>query len=134
MSARRFFDTTILIYAVSDQEGRSAVALDLLSTGGYMSAQVLNEFTAVARRKLKMEWHEIRDALDAIRVLCEPPLAITARTHDAAVEIAERYGYHIYDALILASAMEAKCDTLCSEDMQDGHRIDSLVIENPFRK
>lgn len=134
MSARKFFDTTILIYAISDQKGHAKAALDLLSSGGYVSVQVLNEFASVARRKLGMEWHEIRSALDAVRTLCEPPLAISAKLHDAALEIAERYGYHIYDALIVASALEAKCDTLCSEDMQHGQKIGSLTIRNPFRK
>jgi len=39
----------------------------------------------------------------------------------------------IYDALIVASALEAGCTTLVSEDMQDGRVIDGrLTIRNPF--
>jgi len=52
-------------------------------------------------------------------------------THEAALEIA-RYGYSIYDALILAVALEADCDTLYTEDMQNDPVIGSLTIRNPF--
>lgn len=48
--------------------------------------------------------------------------------------MAERTGYAVYDALILASALEADCDTIWFEDMQDGQAIDRrLTIRNPFR-
>jgi predicted nucleic acid-binding protein len=36
--------------------------------------------------------------------------------------------------LILAAALEAGCTVLYSEDMQDGQKIDSLTIRNPFVK
>jgi predicted nucleic acid-binding protein len=94
--------------------------------------QVLNEFAAVARRKLKMSWEEITDALLAIRALCEPPIPLSITAHDAALEIAAHYGYHIYDALILAAALEAGCDTLYTEDMQNVQIIGPLTIRNPL--
>ena len=37
-----------------------------------------------------------------------------------------------YDALIVASAIEAGCDILYSEDMQHGGSIGGLAIVNPF--
>ena len=132
MSDKAFFDTSILIYAVAAGDARSAQAERLLAEGGNVSVQVLNEFAAVARRKLNMSWKEITEALDAVRALCEAPGALTVEIHDAALRIAERYGYHIYDALILAAALDADCDLLYSEDMRDGQTIDSLTIHNPF--
>jgi predicted nucleic acid-binding protein len=48
------------------------------------------------------------------------------KTHDAALRIAERYGYHIYDSLVIAAALEARCTTLFSEDLNNGR--------NPFGK
>jgi predicted nucleic acid-binding protein len=132
MSGRSFFDTTILLYSISSEEPRAAVAEKLLAKGGWISVQVLNEFTAVARRKLNMSWEETREALLAIRVLCESPTPLSIETHEAAVEIAARYGYSIYDALILAAALEAGCDTLYTEDMQSGQIIGRLTIRNPF--
>ena len=132
MSGKSFFDTSILIYVFSLEDARAAKAEELLADGGYISVQVLNEFVAVAYRKLKMPWHEVRDALSAIRTLCEAPTPLSVATHEAALEIAEQYGYHIYDALILAAALDADCDTLYTEDMQNGQRVGAITIRNPF--
>jgi predicted nucleic acid-binding protein len=132
MSGRSFFDTTILIYSISSEEPRAAMAEKLLADGGWISVQVLNEFAAVARRKLNFSWEETTDALLAIRALCESPMPLSITTHDAALEIAARYGYNIYDALILAAALESHCDTLYTEDMQNGQSIGPLTIRNPF--
>lgn len=132
MSGRPFFDTTVLIYAVSEGGPRAAVAENLLAAGGTIGVQVLNEFASVARRKLTMSWEEIGDALAAVRALCEAPAPLTVKIHDAALEIAARYGYSIYDASILAAALDAECDILYSEDMQDGQKIGALTIRNPF--
>jgi len=132
MKGKVFFDTTILIYAVSEGDARAAVAEGLLAAGGNISVQVLNEFAAVARRKLKMSWQEIGEALGAVRALCEPTVPLTVEMHDLALRIAERHGYNICDALILAAALGAGCDLLYSEDMQDGQTIDALTIRNPF--
>ena len=132
MSGKAFFDTTILIYSVSEGDERSEIAESLLAAGGNISVQVLNEFTAVARRKLKMSWEEIGETLQAVRALCETPAPITVAIHDAALQISQRYGYQIYDALILAAALDAGCDVLYSEDMQHQQRIGTIEIQNPF--
>jgi predicted nucleic acid-binding protein len=134
MSDSVFFDTTVLIYAISDADPRAVVAEELLASGGYISVQVLNEFAAVARRKLKMSWGEIEEALTAIRDLCEPPGPLTVEVHESALKLAALYRYNIYDALILAAALDAGCGTLYSEDMQDGQKIGSLTIRNPFAR
>jgi predicted nucleic acid-binding protein len=49
------------------------------------------------------------------------------------LDIQARYRFAFYDALIIAAALEAGCTRLYSEDMHDGQRIDTLVIEDPFR-
>lgn len=136
MSADVFFDTTVLLYSVAQDDPRAAIAEELLSEGGALSVQVLNEFAAVARRKLGMSWEEIAGALSAIRVLCAAPAPLTIATHEAALGIAQRYGFHIYDALIVAAALEAGCSTLYTEDLQDSQTVrtpeGSLTIRNPF--
>lgn len=132
MSDRGFFDTTVLIYTISKADPRSTVAEGLLAAGGHISVQVLNEFAAVARRKLNMPWDEIADALAAIRALCEPPTPLTVELHKSALKLAALHRYHIYDALILAAALQSGCSTLYSEDMQDGQKIGPLTIRDPF--
>src|SRR3954454_13895945 len=42
--------------------------------------------------------------LAAIVALCGPPIALDAQTHSQAVGLSKRYGFRIYDSLILASA------------------------------
>jgi predicted nucleic acid-binding protein len=126
-----FFDTNILVYA--QQNGAKANrARALLAGGGKLSVQVLNEFTAVALRKLGKNWREIADAIDDALVLVGPPLALTLDLHDAARGIAETYRLSFYDALIIAAAIDADCDTLYSEDMQHGQTIGALRIQSPF--
>jgi predicted nucleic acid-binding protein len=129
-----FFDTNLLVYAALQPDPRSDRARDLLARGGVVSVQVLNEFANVARRKLGRPWPEVRQALADIRAFCPPPLPITLATHEAALGIADRLGYRLYDSLIIASALEADCARLLSEDMQDGQVVEGrLTIRDPFR-
>lgn len=133
MSDKAFFDTNVLVYVVGQTDDRTAKAESLVTSGGVVSVQVLNELASVSRRKLKMSWLDIGDALDAIRVLCPSPVPLTMDTHDAGLRIASKYGFSIYDALIAAAALEAECTTLYSEDFQDGQVIERrLTVRNPF--
>jgi predicted nucleic acid-binding protein len=134
MPARPCLDTNVLIYSVGKDDPRSEIAEGLLAAGGVISVQALNEFVATARRKLDMSWEEITEALDAIRILCPSPRAVTIETHDAALSIARTYDFHVYDALVVASALAADCETLYTEDLQDGQVIEErLTIRNPFQ-
>jgi predicted nucleic acid-binding protein len=128
-----FLDTNVLLYASLQPDPRSEAARTLLARRGTISVQVLNEFANVAVRKLRRPWPEIGRALAAIRVLCAPPLPLTLAIHEAGISIAERTGYQFYDALIIAAALEAGCDTLFSEDFHHGQVIEGrLAIRNPF--
>jgi predicted nucleic acid-binding protein len=134
MSAKYFLDTNVLIYAVAKNEPRASKAEALLAGGGVISVQSLSEFVSVARRKLAMSWAELKEFLNLICVLCPKPVPISLDTHKAALAIAEKYGYGIYDALVVSAALEAGCKTLYSEDLQDGQIINrQLTIRNPFR-
>jgi predicted nucleic acid-binding protein len=128
-----FFDTNILVYA-QQAGGKANRARALLAGGGKLSVQVLNEFTAVSRRKQGKVWPEIGEAISDLLALVEPPLALTLDLHAAARALAEDHRLSFYDALIVASAIEADCHVLYSEDMQHGHAIGGLTIVNPFRE
>jgi len=133
MNDKGFFDTNVLVYIVGQKDERTAVAEALVAAGGVVSVQVLNELASVARRKLGMSWEEVGEALRAIRTLCPSPVPLTIETHDACLRIAAKYGYHIYDALVAAAALESECTTLYSEDFQDGQVIEGrLTVRNPF--
>ena len=135
MSAKAFFDTNVLIYALAQGDPRGVIAEELLAAGGVLSVQVLNEFVAVARRKLSMTWDQIDQFLADVRLLCDEPVVLDLKTHDRALELARRDGLGIYDALIVAAALNANCDLLYSEDMQHGRIFEGrLTLDNPFRR
>ncbi len=129
---RAFFDTNVLIYAFSDNDPRSRAAEALLISGGEICVQTLNEFVSVAVRKLRMPWEDVLASLEALRALFPAPVPITVEVHESALNIAGRYGYRIYDSLIIAAALRARCKTLYSEDLHSGQRIEGLTIRNPF--
>ena len=57
---------------------------------------------------------------------------MTFETHRTAISLAARYQFAFYDALIVASALEAGCDTLLTEDLNHGQLIEGrLTIHNP---
>jgi len=132
-AAERFFDTNIILYLLSGDDARADRAEKELSAGGVVSVQVLNEFASVASRKLNMSIAEIREVLATIRAVCKI-VPLSAETHDLGLQIADRYGLSVYDAMIVAAALLAGCKTVISEDMQDGLVVKGRVrIRNPFR-
>ena len=126
-----FFDTNILVYAQQlDSKGDRARAL--FAGGGKLSVQVLNEFTAVSRRKQRRDWREIDEAVADVLTMVDPPLPLALDLHHAARALAQDHQLSLYDALVVAAAIEGGCDTLFSEDMQHGRSIGGLKIVNPF--
>ena len=130
--AESFFDTSVLLYLLSAEPEKADRVEELLVQRGAISVQVLNEFTAVATRKLGLSFAEIREVLGTVRAICHThPLHV--EHHDRGVEIAERYRFSFYDSIIIASALIAGCKTLYSEDLQHKQVIDNqLTVINPF--
>lgn len=97
-----------------------------------MSVQVLNECASVLRRKAGLDWAEITAVLQDVRTLADAVLPLTVATHERALVLSAQGGLSFYDALIVASALEAGVRRLLSEDMQAGRRFGDLEIVNPF--
>lgn len=128
-----FFDSNVLLYAVSADAAKADRAEALIEGGGKISVQVLNEISNVARRKMHFSWAETHGLLVMFRDLLtvEP---VTIEVHETGLELAERYGLSIFDAMIASAALHAECDTLWSEDMQSGVLLAERVrVVNPFR-
>jgi predicted nucleic acid-binding protein len=132
MSVSDFFDSNVLLYVVSNQPTKAHRAAELLANGGTISVQVLDEFASVARRKLGRTMRETRVALSNIRSVCAVRVA-DLQTHERGLDVAERYGFSIYDSMLIAAALEASCQTFYSEDLQHGQRLEGLTIRDPFR-
>jgi predicted nucleic acid-binding protein len=128
-----FFDANVLVYLASGDVAKADRAEATLAKGGSISVQVLNELANVARRKMQMSWDETHAFLNMLRGLLKV-YPHTVETHETGLRLAERYGLSIYDSMIAASALDAGCDTLWSEDMQHGMKLDEgLRVANPFR-
>jgi len=132
MSGKSFLDTNVLIYAFSDDPAKAERAAEVLAAGGSISVQVLNEFVSVCRKKLKLDWKEIKERLDVVRALIGEVAPVSIDTHEKAVELARDCGFSFYDALIVAAAIALNCTDLQTEDMQDGRVLMNLTIRNPF--
>jgi predicted nucleic acid-binding protein len=130
--ADAFFDTSVVLYLLSDDAAKADRTEELIAQTGVISVQVLNEFAAVAKRKLALSLPEVREVLGTVRSLCVTH-PLTEESHDLGLEIAERHGFSMYDSMIVASALLAGCKTLYSEDLQHRQVIDKrLTVINPF--
>lgn len=138
MSAKLFFDTNILVYAFDHGEKeKQKIAQDLLNTEGSMgeislSTQVLQEFFVTVTRKLRKPL-SIDDARMAVQLFSVYPLVtISPGLILKAIERHDKACFSFWDALIVEAAIQADCEMLLSEDMQDGRVIGQLRIVNPF--
>ena len=127
-----FLDTNVLVYAQGEGP-KSEIARRVVYNGGVISVQVLNEFVSVSRRRLKYEWKQITEAVSDLRVIFHPVGQLSMmEAHINALAISASYEFNIYDSLIIASALQARCSILLTEDLQAGQVIDSVTIVNPF--
>ncbi|KPF81058.1 hypothetical protein IP78_05810 [Brevundimonas sp. AAP58] len=128
-----FLDTNVVIYAIEDEGDKRAIARGILARNDLVvSVQTLNEFVSVARRKLRMSWDEIIAIKGLLRTMGVAVVPVSVAAHEHAVALAVRNDIHIYDATIIACALEAGCDTLWTEDLTDGQRFGGLTVRNPF--
>ncbi len=127
-----FLDSNIVLYAFGDDETKSNIAYDLLAQNPIISTQVLNECSHVMRRKLKWNSEQIGKELEILLILVKLKVVDISDIR-LAWKISARYNFSHYDSLIIASALNAGCEKLFSEDMQNGQIIEnSLKIANPF--
>ncbi len=141
MSVDLFIDTNVLIYQLDTRDARKhaiaerIVSEALANENACISFQVIQECLNTLLRKAQI-------TLDAAatRAYLDTVLAPLYRVHASlalyrrALELQQRWQFSFYDSVIVAAALEAGCKRLLSEDLQHGQRIESLRIENPFRK
>ena len=132
-----FLDTNVLVYASTEQDARKRSIAELLidesirNGNGAISFQVLREFANVMFKKFGQAADEVRRTLSIFGDL--PRVPESEDLLDRGMEIKERYGIPFYDALIVASAEAAGCDTIYSEDLADGAVYGSVHVVDPFK-
>jgi len=133
MNAKKiFFDTNTLLYLFSSDTNKADWISKNIQKSNVISVQVLNEFTSASLKKIKISTKELDEFLGLfLEIFTIKPLDI--ETFNSSLRISRRYGYHQYDSMIIAAAIQAGCQRLYSEDLQHKQVIDKkLQIVNPF--
>ena len=135
-----FVDTNILLYAydaaAGERHDRATALVDRLwrERRGAVSVQVLQEFYVNATRKVA-KTIDTEVAVDMLKSL------MRWRVHSplpddviAAAMLSSRYQLSFWDAMIVRSAAELRCDTLWTEDLNEGQVIEGVRLSNPFAR
>ena len=138
MTAMRFVDTNVLLYAVStlpDEADKAAKAQAILTDRDLaLSVQVLQEFYVQATRKSRPEPLTHGEALGFIqswrRFFTHD---VTLEILDDALTIKARYQLSYWDSAIIAAARASSCSEVLSEDMSDGQVYAGVKVVNPFK-
>jgi predicted nucleic acid-binding protein len=139
MNGRFFLDTNVFIYSLDHSAPQKAKIAEQLirdalsSQKGVISFQVVQEFFNAALKGFQRQMsalagqHYLHDVL-------RPLLSIhsSIALYEEAIRLHAAGGLSWYDSLIVAGALQAKCDVLYTEDMQHGRKFGSLKIVNPF--
>ena len=139
MSDRYFIDTNIFVYAFDKTNtDKQQIANGLIKKAvselvGCISFQVIQEFINVSTRKFEipLSIEDCRKYLDAV---LSPLCAVftSLELYHRSLDIMARWRFSFYDSLIIAAALQAKCNILFSEDLQHNQKIESITICNPF--
>jgi predicted nucleic acid-binding protein len=139
MSGRFFLDTNIFVYSFDASSLKKAAQAQKLirkgieTGGGIVSYQVVQEFFNVALRRFSKPMSSL-DAEQYLSTTFRPLLSVhsSLALYGEALRIGARFQLPWYDSLIVASAIEGQCEILYSEDFQDGQRVGSVRLSNPF--
>ena len=137
MSAARFVDTNVLLYAVSTvgaEAAKSRLARTLLAEGRLaLSVQVLQEFYVQATRSTRPDRLRHDQAAALIEAwLRFPTQDTTAPLVRAALATTIRHRISYWDAAIIEAARLQGCTIVLSEDLADDQDFDGVRVENPF--
>jgi predicted nucleic acid-binding protein len=131
--SRIALDSNILIYNHSlDHENKRLIARDFFKENPVVSSQVISEYLNVMKRNFKMQKLELIQLCSLWLEKCSVQPVILS-TIKLAQDLVGKYDFQVFDGIIIAAALEADCDILYSEDMQDGQIIENMLkIVNPF--
>lgn len=134
-----FIDSNVFIYLFDETDERKRSIADgivgsaLRNDSAAISFQVVQETLNIVTQKLPAPM-SVEDAGRFLERTLAPlwEVSPSLSLYRRGMWIQSRYQYSFYDSLIIAAALDAGCSRLYSEDLQDGQRIESLTIENPF--
>jgi predicted nucleic acid-binding protein len=141
MSDKVFIDTNVLLYAYDRDAGaKHEIARKLIrrcweTASGVISIQVLSEFFARATRAGHSfvsldEAESIVQNLSNAWVVVIPDVSVVLE----AIRGRKDHQLSYWDALIWATAKQARIGTVYTEDFQDGQVVEGVKFVNPFKQ
>jgi predicted nucleic acid-binding protein len=137
MSARIFLDTNTLIYILEGREAGAGITLTELEREAnrkgditlalleqnsiILGVQVFNELCNVVLRR-KFDWAKAKELLFTLEALSDEIVPLNLEVHKNGLLLRNKYQLQLFDAMLLAAALAAKCTIIYSEDMQDGQK------------
>lgn len=133
----RFVDTNVLLYAISKdraERAKSNQARQLLTeTDLALSTQVLQEFYVHATRASRADRISEDQAKGLVRSFLRFPVQpIDSGIVLAAIDLQSLATISYWDAAIIEAARASGCESVLSEDLNDGQDYQGVVVENPF--
>ena len=139
-----FIDSNIFVYLFDSTDtrrrdiARETVQRGIADGSAIISFQVVQEVLNVTTHKMERPLSDT-DAIAFFDTVLAPLWRVypSADLYRRAIEVKTRYRFGLYDSLIVASALEAGCTRLLSEDLQDGglrtgQVIGRLTVKSPF--
>ena len=126
-------DTNILLYSISKNENRKLpIAANLIDENPIIFPQNLSEFINVLLNRWKYPKENMGLIVSEVLNSCQL-INTSVSAYKQSFELVKRYDFQVFDAIIVASALNAGCRILFSEDMQDNLVVEKqLTIINPF--
>jgi predicted nucleic acid-binding protein len=129
-------DTNVLFYAHDSRDSRKQrIAVDLIRTlrEGVLLWQVACEYLW-ASRKLEPQGFSYVDAMADIAGLRRAWRTVLPAWNvlDRIGILKSKRGFSHWDALLIGTCLEARIETLVSEDFEDCRIVETLQIVNPF--
>lgn len=129
-------DTNILIYAIDRYSGAKHLTArqivdEAARRSGLLTLQALGEFFHATTRKGLLPHSEAADYIDEWRTVF-PVVAADESALENAIDAVVDHGFSFWDAMLWATAREAGCTVILSEDMQHGRMLGEVEFVNPF--
>lgn len=136
MTGPCFVDANVIVYALDPRDQRkhrlASEWIDALWRDrlGRTSAQALSEAYNVATRKLGMAPHHAWDEVQ--RFFAWNPQPIDEGVLRLGRQNEQRHRLSWWDSTIVAAAQVQGCVLLLTEDLQDGAKLGSVTVRDPF--
>jgi len=130
---KSFIDSNIIIYLFDSNSYKKDIALPLLANTPTINSQVLVEVGNICKKKLGFTKEDVLNIWNDLLNDCDV-VPLDSSTFQLAISLIKRYKFQLFDSLIVASALQANCIILFSEDMHHELLVEGkLRIINPFK-